>query len=61
MDLLHCALVDAVVLWWQMSFSSERVGSSGDVHGSLSPALPLAAALNLQSTELRLLISVEYR
>lgn len=39
------------------------VGGGGlrDVHGSLSPALPLAAALNLQSTELRLLISEEYR
>ena len=36
-------------------------GGLWDVHASLSPALPLAAALNLQSTELRLLISVEYR
>lgn len=36
-------------------------GGLRDVHGSLSLALPLAAALNLQSTELRPLISVEYR
>lgn len=43
------------------SLANGSGGGGEDVHGSLSPALPLAAALNLQCTELRLLISAEDR
>jgi len=53
MDLLWSDSADAVMLWWQSDELKQfqglnGCGAQGDVHGFLSPALPLAAALNLQ-------------
>lgn len=44
-------------LWWQEA----AAGGLGGIHGCLNPTLRLTVVPDLQSTELRLLLSVEYR